>query len=171
MAIDLSGFSFFIPIFSFVLVLAVVYGILKKTKVMGDSPFLMWVISFVIATIFVSLTSVHIVVENVIPWFALLIIALFFVMVLMAFSQGDINKMMKPWFGWIFVIILLIIFFVSSVNVFGTAITQYLIPGSPGAGADPSLLYFRDFFFTSKWFGAIILLAVGLLMGWILTKK
>ena len=81
MVVDLSGFSFFIPIFAFLLVVIVVYSLLKKLDILGDNEWALFAVAIVIGIVFVTSVGVRSVVENVIPWFALLLIALFFIFI------------------------------------------------------------------------------------------
>ena len=167
MAIDISGLGYFVPLLAFLLVFVLMYALLKKTEVLGDENRVILLVSFVLAVIFVSAASVRSAVENVIPWFALLIVALFFILVLMAFSQGDVSKMMKPWFGWVFVVILVIVFLISLLNVYYSVICQYLpyqITGVPSYG-NP----FLEFLYSSRVVGAVLLLIIAAFTAWVIT--
>jgi len=166
--VDLSGIAYFVPILAFLLTFVVSYAILKKTKILGDENWILILVGFVLATIFVSATSLRQAVENVIPWFAMLVVALFFIMILMAFSQGDVNKMMKPWFGWIFVIVLIVIFLISLMQVYYGVIYPYL-PGYSGNVGDPFLLQLKDFFYSSQVLGAFLLLILAAFTAWVIT--
>lgn len=168
-AVDLSGIAFFVPLLAFLFVTLVSYAVLKKTKVLGEENFILVFVSLLLATVFVSATSLRQVVENIIPWFVLLFVALFFIMFLMAFSQGEINKMMKPWFGWVFVILLIVVFLLSLLQVYYAVLSPYL-PWNSGAGGDPFFLQLKDFFYSSRVVGAVLVLILGALVAWILTK-
>ena len=169
MAADLSGIAYFVPLLAFLLVFVVSYAILKKTKILGDDDWILLVVGFVIATIFVSATSLRQAVENVVPWFVMLLVALFFIMILMAFSQGEVNKMMKPWFGWIFVLVLIVIFLISLMQVYYGVLYPYL-PGYSGNSGDPFLIQLKDFFYSSKFLGAALLLILAALASWVITR-
>ncbi len=157
MAADLSGFSYFIPIFGFLLVTIVMYALLTKLKILGDDSVVIMFVAFIIGIIFVSMTSVRTVVENVIPWFAMLIIALFFIFVIIGFSQGKFEKA-PSWIMWTFVLILVGVFLISLMKVFSTVIYPYL-PGNPGP-SDPFMSNVKEFFYSSRFLGAIALLII-----------
>ena len=168
MVVDLSGFSYFIPIFGFLLVTIVVYALLMKLKILGEDHVVALFVAFIIAIIFVSMTSVRQVVENVIPWFALLIIALFFIFVIIGFSQGKFDKA-PTWLMWTFVLILVGVFLVSLMKVFSNVIFPYL-PGNPGP-QDPFLFKLKEFFYSSRFWGAILLLVIAGITAKVLVRK
>ena len=58
MPIDISGIYFFMPVFSFLFVFLIVYAILARTKILGDSGFVNLLVSFIISIIFMSFSSV-----------------------------------------------------------------------------------------------------------------
>lgn len=168
MVADLSGFSYFVPIFGFLLVTIVVYALLTKLKILGDNDVISLFVAFIIGIIFVSVTSVRTVVENVVPWFAMLIIALFFIFVIIGFSQGKFEKS-PAWLMWVFVIVLVGIFLVSLMKVFGNVVYPYL-PGTPAPG-DEFSAKLKEFFYSSRFLGALLLLVIAAITAKILLKK
>jgi hypothetical protein len=52
MVADISGLTWFMPIFGFMFVFLIVYAILKKSAILGDNEFITIFTSFVIATMF-----------------------------------------------------------------------------------------------------------------------
>jgi len=170
MAADISGLAYFMPIFGFLLVFVVVYALLAKTKILGDSKWANTFTSFVVAIFFASVTSVREYVQHVSVWFAVLIVALFFVLMIIGFSQKDMDKMMKPGLAWIFIVILIVIFLVAAINVFGNLFGPYL-PGASGQGGDAFLMKARNFVFSDKFLGAVLLLGIAGVATWVLTKK
>ncbi len=170
MAADISGLAYFMPIFGFLLVFVVVHALLVKTKILGDSKWANIFTSFVVAIFFASVTSVREYIQNVSVWFAVLIIALFFVLMIIGFSQKDMDNMMKPGLAWIFIVVLIVIFLVAAINVFGNLFVPYL-PGGNTAGGDPFLMKVRNFVFSDKFLGAVLLLIIAGVATWVLTKK
>ena len=81
MAVDISGIAYFAPIFAFLLVFAVVFAVLWKLKIIGESKWGILFVSFLIATIFISAAGVKDYVLSVTPWFAILILSLFFIFI------------------------------------------------------------------------------------------
>jgi len=71
----------FSPIFIFVLVLAVLYGLLQYTKLLGGSKALHALIAFVIALIFLFSQNAGEVIKIITPWFVLLFALILFLLV------------------------------------------------------------------------------------------
>ena len=75
MAVDISLIQDFLPILSFLLIFAVVFALLAKYKLLGEeSKFLNLFVSFLIAAIFVSLTSARDYVLAITPWFVVFVL-------------------------------------------------------------------------------------------------
>ncbi len=118
MPVDLSGLSYFLPIAGFLFVFAIVYALLDKTKILGDNKPTNLIIAAIIAVIFSTLAPAQRYVEKVTPWFAILALSLFFILIIIGLSQQEISNIMKPWFVWIFIALLILIFLISAVSVF-----------------------------------------------------
>ena len=111
MAADVSSFVYFAPVLVFLVVFAIMVALLHKTKLLGENMYLQIFFSFVIATIFITASSVKQLVLNVIPWFAVLLIALFLIMALLGFmGKTDIGK--SRGLSWVFIILLILVFLV-----------------------------------------------------------
>ena len=117
MPADLSLIAYFAPIWVFLAVFGITFGLLYKTKVIGEGRWGLLFVSFVIATIFISAASVQQYVTTIIPWMAVLIIALFFILVLIGFVGKDAGFMNKG-IGVGAVILAIVVFVVSGVKVF-----------------------------------------------------
>lgn len=158
-AIDLSGLGTFMPVFGFVLVFTVVYALLGKTKVLGDSKFVHIFVSFCISIIFLISTNAVEYVKVTTPFFAAFIISLLFIMLLVGMFKGDLGEFFKGKGFAIFLIVILIIIFVfSAIFVFAPVINQYM-SGPKGFFLQPQIL------------GVIILIAVTAFTAWLLSKK
>lgn len=166
--VDITGISYFGPILAFLIVLIIVFALLNKTKLLGDHLFVQLFVSFVVATIFVSAAGVRAFVLTVTPWFGMLVVSLFFILLLLAFV-GDPVKNFTRGVGIGFVILMLLVFLVSGFVVFSNLIAPYL-PGSSGAGAEPTLFYASREIFQTRFFGAVLLFGVGAIVSWILVK-
>jgi len=139
---DISGIEYFMPIIGFLFVLILVFALLKKTKLLGGTGFIDFVVAAIIAVIFSTVSSVRSYVETVTPWFVVLVIAVFFILVILGMTQKDITVFMKPWFGWVFLVILILVFFFSATTVFSSAlgnvwgdITEFMTVQSRVAGS------------------------------------
>lgn len=168
---DVSAVTYFAPILAFMVVFALMFALLKKSKLLGENTFIQIFISFLIATIFVIAGSVRQVVLNVIPWFAVLLLALFFILMLAGFigkSEDFIGKKM----GWLFIAALIFIFIISGVKVFSGVLWPYLPGPAFGSGAsDPELLFFLSWLYSPRVVGALLLIGAAALTSWVLVRK
>lgn len=82
--LNISFLQYFSPIFIFVLVFVMVYGILQFTKFLGENKVLHALIGFFIAVIFLFSTEAITVVQVIAPWFTVLFI--FVIFILMAYK-------------------------------------------------------------------------------------
>ncbi len=169
MVVDVTGIGYFAPILAFLIVAVVVFAVLMKTKLLGDSAWGNAIVALILATVFVSAAGVRDYVLTITPWFAALVVSLFFILFLIGFVGKPIEGMTKG-MGGFFVIVLIIIFLVSGFVVFSEFIKPYL-PGSSGVGADPELFRISREIFEGRVFGAILLLGVGIGVLWILVKS
>jgi len=162
MPADVTFYTWFMPIFGFLFVFIIIYALLAKSKILGENWGINIFISFVIAIIFATVSSVRQYVQTVTPWFAVLVIAVFFILLIVSFTQKEWDKFMKPW-TWVAVIILIIIFLLSAIKVFGSAVTQYL----PGYPPNSKL---KTFLFSDQFLGAFLLLVIAAVVSWVLVK-
>ncbi len=166
--VDITGISYFGPILAFLIVLAILFALLNKTKLLGESLFVQIFVSFVVATIFVSAAGVRDYVLAITPWFGVLIVSLFFILFIIGFVGKPVESMTKG-VGIGAVIVLIIVFLVSGFIVFSDFIGAYL-PGSTGAGADPNLFKLSREVYNTRAFGALLLLIIGVGVSWVLVK-
>ena len=84
-------------ILPFLLVFFIVFAILEKTKLFGEGKKqLNALISFVIGLIFVSVLSPVLVINNLILFLTIAIVAIFVILLLWGFIFGDIKEGFKP---------------------------------------------------------------------------
>lgn len=169
MAIDVTAINFFMPVFSFFFVFLVLYAILFKTNVLGADKWIYILISFIMAIVFMSFSSMELYVKTILPWFAVLIVIVFLVLVIAAFSTKDLGLIAKPAFGWFFVIVLAIIFLVAAIKVFNPVFHPDLIitsaDGQPGVMAQ-----IESFFVSSRWAGSILLIIITAIVAFVITR-
>ncbi len=170
MAIDLSGVSFFLPLFSFLLVFVIIYAVLFATKILGDSKGLNLFVSFIIAVVFISVGSLNTYIQNVIPWVAVLFVVVFLFIILLSFQGSKDLILGNKVFGGILIAIMIIIFIIAAIKVFNPILKPYL-PGSPDSGGDTILLKVKNFVYSSKFLGAVALLLIAFIVAKILMKK
>lgn len=169
MTMDVTFATYFLPVFAFLLVFVIIYALLAKTEILGETKSVNILIAFVIAIIFISVSSVRQYVTSVVPWFAVLIAALFFILLIVGLSQKDFT-IIKPWFTWVFVILLILVFLIAAIKVFNKQIGPYL----PESEKEPSNSFgakLKDFFYSQKFLGALLLLIIAALTTWVITRK
>ncbi len=168
MPADASAIAYFAPVWAFLAVFIVMFALLAKTKVLGEGKWLNLFISFVISSIFISAAGVPQYVLTIVPWMAVLIISLFFILLLIGFVGGiDWSKGI----GAVVVVVAILVFVISGVKVFYGVIGPYL-PWSLdyGTGAGLEGLTFSSWFFSGPVLGAIFLLILSGLVSWVLVK-
>ncbi len=165
--IDITGIQYFVPLISFILVFIVVYAVLNKTKLF-ENTWLELFISFLVSTLFVSSVGSLEYLQAVVPWFAILLTSLFFILVLTGFI-GDKDEALKKTIGKIFVYALLAVFLVAAFFVFSSLISPYL-PGGSNTRANPDVLRLTSWLYESKTAGAFWLVVVSAFVSWILVS-
>lgn len=157
--IDISGINYFLPVISFALAFVIIFAILKKTGILGDSAWICFLVSFAIALVFASFPDVRTYMEAVTPWFVILIILLFFILLIGAFAlAGDVSKIVRPGLVWVLVAILAFVFIFIGYNHFDVA-------------SNCDFIKIKDFLFDRKISGGLAVLIVALIVGFIVAKK
>ena len=159
MALEVTGFNYFLPLFVFILVFFIVYAVLAKLKLTGENKFVHMIVSFIVAIIFLTFTSTRELIIQSTPWFAVMLVLVFFVLMLVGFTQKSLDSFMKPWLAWIVVVLFVIIFLVVLLQIFGYSLLQFF--GNIGE-------FSRDY---PKAFGALVILVVAALASWVVAKK
>ena len=81
--------GFILPVFSFILVYAMIFAILQKTKIFGDDrKQLNALLSFVIGLIFVGVAYPTEIVNNLVIFLAVAVVVMFVVLILWGFVSG-----------------------------------------------------------------------------------
>jgi len=170
--INIAGLNFFMPVFSFLFVFIVVYAILAKTKLLGEGKFLNILIGFIIAIIFISFStatfSTEQYVRTIIPWFAVLLVCVFLVLLLAGLSAKDLGVIMKPGFAWAVIAILIIIFVLAAIRVFNPVFSsQYGVDSGQGG----QFISQVGSIFNNEIGGSILLLIIAIIVAWVITRK
>lgn len=155
MAADVSAFSYFMPVFAFLLVFIVVYAVLKATQVLGSSEASLIFVSLILAAFFVVEASLVDVVVVSGAWIAVGILVVFFVLMILGFVPGaDLKKFFgsgeSNWFAWILLVGVLVAFIVSAAYAFNWVVDWGEVEG----------------WFNTEWFGFILLLVVAGVVSW-----
>lgn len=127
--LDLGLLGYFKIVFSFILVWALVFALLQKTKILGDKAGLNVLVAVAVAFLVSLSDNVVQIIHFMIPWFAIAII--FFVLLILIFmvfgaSEKDIFAYVKgdKSIGWVIIGVVLVIIGASFANVFGQELTQ-----------------------------------------------
>ena len=155
---DVSAIGYFMPIFAFLLVFIVIYALLVKTKVLGESPAVMLFISFILSSFFIVEASLVDFVQFSSAWFGTIVIGLFFLIVVIAFIPDiNVGKFFgaNNWFAWVLLGGMILFFIISSAYVFNWVVNWGML---------------KDWF-DSGWFGMILLLVIAGIVSFVLTKK
>ena len=150
---SISAVGYFMPIFAFLLVFVVVYALLFKTKVLGDNQAIMVFISFILSGFFIVQTSLVEFVKFTSAWFVVGVVLVFFLISLLGFLPGKtpfefLSK--GNWFSWVVFGILVTFFIFSSSYIFNWVVNWGLVQE----------------WFSSKWFGMILLLFIAAIVAW-----
>jgi len=124
---DVSMIGQLAPVFAFIIVFVLAFALIKKSKILGEHVIFDLLISFIIAIVFASVTGVREIVLSVIPWFAVLLIALFFVLILTTFACAD--DVPKKFLVWLFLILMIVVFLIAGIKVFAGPGSPEAIPG------------------------------------------
>ncbi|MFH0701376.1 MAG: hypothetical protein V2A62_02985 [Candidatus Woesearchaeota archaeon] len=126
--LDLGLVNYFSNIYPVLIVWAIVFALLQKTKVIGQSMGINGIISVVIALMTLLSPTLVAIVNFMVPWFALLII--FIVLLMLAFmtfgaKDTDIASVIKnKTFLWVMIGVCLLIFGAAVGNVMGQQLTE-----------------------------------------------
>lgn len=151
--VELSSIVDIVPILSFLVVFILAFAVLNKTKVI-ENAFLQLLVAGLLALIFISAAGARVYVESIVPWFAVLLVCLFFVMAILGFIGKDVDFMRKS-IGGVFIAVLVVAFLVVAALVFSENLRGVYerFATSPGT------------------FGAIVLAFVAVVVGWVLLKS
>ena len=138
--LDLGLLQSFDVIFPVILIFALVFAILQKTKIVGDSLGINSIIAVAVA--FMALLSENViqVVKFIVPWFTIAII--FFLLIILVFQvfgakESDIFNYIKgdKAIGWVIIGVGIVIIFAAFANVLGQQLTEASLQSAQGANA------------------------------------
>jgi hypothetical protein len=168
MAIDITGIYFFMPVFSFLLVFFIVYAVLAKSKILGESAFINVLVGFIMAIIFMSFSSLELYVQTIIPWFVVLLVSVFLVLMVVGFASGKVTEVLSnKTIGWIVIVLLLVIFLLSAIKVFNPIFHPDL---GITSGEGTSLIEQISEAAGGRILGTILLIIIAVAVAWVLTK-
>ena len=156
--------AYIMPLLAYLFVFTLVYALLAKTKILGDNAFMHFLLSVVVAAIFILSPMATKFTAVTVPWVAIFIFMVFFILLVITFVRGNIDDIVKsPVIAIIVSVIILIIFIISSINVFGPLVSQGYF-STEGQQA-------FDFFTNPQFYGLVVLLVIAGIVSWTVTKK
>ena len=165
----LTGLVFLKPILVFLSVFLIMAALLIKTKLFGDGFFFPIAVSFVMASVFAAAGGARTFLAEVIPWLAVLLLGVFFIVILMAFI-GKQNEVVGKGLGWVFVIIIFLIFVFTGIKVFANTVGAYIPGPYYGHGGDPQVLYFFDWLWSPNVVGPFMFMVITAIVMWVMIK-
>jgi hypothetical protein len=167
MVLDISGVFFFMPVFSFLFVFLITYAILAKTKILGEMNWINVFVSFILAIVFMSFSSIELYVRSIIPWFAVLFVIVFLILLVAGLATKDLDGIMTKQFAWVFVAIMVVIFLIIAIKVFNPVLHPDLIVTS---GDGPGIVeQLRDILDT-RVAGGLLLVVIALVVARVITS-
>ncbi len=169
MPADPTAIAYFAPIAAFLVVFLVVFAILAKTKIFEDSKWFNIFFSFLVAIIFISAGGAVKYIGSIVPWFAVLLVSMAFILVFTGFIGKDAMSMNKG-IGVAFIVIRGLVFLISGFIIFSSSIFPYL-PG-PGFGSGDNLetTIILDWLYSPRIAGAILLVVISAIVSYVLVK-
>ncbi|MBT4166458.1 hypothetical protein HOE04_05450 [archaeon] len=169
MVLDISGVFFFMPVFSFLFVFLITYAILVKTKLLGDMNWISVFVSFILAIVFMSFSSIELYVRSIIPWFAVLFVIVFLVLLIAGLSTKNLDKVMTTGFAWVMVSILVVVFLIIAIKVFNPVLHPDLIVTS-GDGTQAGIVEQLRNILDTKVAGGLLLAVIAGIVAMVITK-
>ena len=165
---DLSSIGFLAPILVFLLVFIVLAAFLYKSEILSDNIWISVFTALIIAGIFASAENMLSLLQGIVPWFAVLMITLFLILLLTSFVSDDATP--KRFLAWMFVVAMVTVFIMSMFGTFAGPVSNYLPGASYGSGGSSELLIFTDWFYLPHVFGTFWLVIFAAAVGWVLIK-
>ena len=164
MAADVSAVTYFAPIAAFFVVFIVVFAVIYKSKILGESKWLGLFASLMVAALFVSAAGVRRYVEVITPWFGALLVSLFFIMILLGLIGAKHEGALKG-LGIVFLIVAVLVFLISGIVVFSDTLAPWL-PGTQESYGNPV----SHLIYSPPVIGAVVLIILAALVSIVLVK-
>jgi len=156
--------GYIMPLLAFFFVFILVYALLEKTRVLGESRGIHWTLSMIIAIFFVFTPMATKFTALTVPWVIIFIFMVFFILLTITFVRGKIDDIVdSKLIAFIFVAVILIIFIFSALNVFGPLVSQ--------GAFSPQAQSMFDYVFNPQFLAMVIILVLGAVLSWKVTSK
>lgn len=160
----LFGLDYLTPILAFILVFVLMYALLGKTQILGENKFIHSLLSLIVAIVFVVAPNAREYTLTVTPWIVVFLVALFFIILIISFVRGNIEDIVKnPAISFGLIGILVIIFLISGIQVFGSAIYSFLNLSTP--------VEIKNVLLHPSVLGVIVLFIIAAAVSWFLSKS
>lgn len=155
MAAQIGGITYFLPIFSFLLVFILVYAVIKKSKILENEAVAIFV-SLILASFFIVNAKLVEFVKFNAAWFAVFLVCVVFILVFLAFVGDNYLKTITENKGVALVIVgvLVVAFILSAARIFNWVIDWSKLKG----------------WAQTDWFGMILLFVVAGIVAFLITK-
>ncbi len=121
--LDIGLLQKFDFIFPFLLVMVVVWGTLSYSKFMGDNKFAHSLIALLLGLLVLMSGTIREIINKMAPWFILLFIFIFFLLVLSKFG-GDDGSPIGESYGWLKNMFLILAFIIAVVSVIDVTVWE-----------------------------------------------
>lgn len=133
--LDITLLESFAPIFSFLLVFLMVYGIFSHFNVLGENKLVHFMVAFVLGVIVLFSKTAIGMISYMAPWFIVFVFFLFFLLLMFmvgGVKQDEIANAIKKGLGlqWTIAIVAIILFFSAFAANVGENVGPYLKKGN-----------------------------------------
>lgn len=155
------------PILVAVIVFIIVYASLTKLKVPGSNTVLA-ILSAMVALVLVASKRNTEYIATIIPWFTVITIIMFFIVLALALVAKDLDTFKKP-LAWLGFIAAIFIVFCAAADVFPTF--YHLLPNTSDTYLNSSLRGFKDWVYSNRIVNSLILIASIAIVGFFAIKN
>lgn len=163
---DLTFTEYYAPILIFIIAAIVVWAALKKLKVI-ESTWVNAVIAIIVAIIITSSKSSVAYLFHILPYFVVILVATFVLLIVLVFVAKDLEMFKKP-IAWIAFILGLILIITMAFGHFPTAL--HMFPGTTDATLSPEMQDVKSVIDNENFKNSIIFIIVILIVGFFLMK-
>ncbi len=178
--LNVTLLKYFMPIFLFLFLFALVFALFKKTELLGDSPFPIMVISFIIAIVFVVTPAAVKFTNAITPWMVVFIISLLFIFLILSWldlwkvgSGGFVGAVGgNTWLAWLIIVVILAIFIFAGISAFGPLLSPYdAAAGADGEVSDVIGAGVKNVLFHPAILGLALLFIIAAVTAWVIGTK
>ena len=139
--LDIGFMEFLLPVISFLLIYAVIFGILQKSKVFGESVNVNILVAFAVSVLFAITPGAMDVVAIIAPWFVVMLMVIFSLLLLFLFMGIKLDVIeaaarREASIRWVILILGIIIIVIALTSVFGPIFGTPSAEAGEGMGAE-----------------------------------